>query len=163
MKSSKWKDSDNLILPVRFWSAYPMDTLLSHEATGADLWMTVKRCNWNCMVTYSHYTHSDIEHTFFKCHKVFKSNTYCSYWTTSLYYTDQSDLNTPHTLINTISQEDLNAPALPQNSFNSPTKLAQNGLQQFMLCSAFLSTILWNYQIMNSNFLLISQNTSSVS
>jgi len=32
------KNLDDLLLLARFWSVYTMDTLLSHEATGEDLW-----------------------------------------------------------------------------------------------------------------------------
>ena len=35
----------HLLFPARFWSVHTMDTLLSHEAKGEDLWMSVKRRN----------------------------------------------------------------------------------------------------------------------
>ncbi len=34
---------DDLLLLARFWSVHTMNTLLSHEATGEDLWMAVTR------------------------------------------------------------------------------------------------------------------------
>lgn len=45
------KYPDDLVFLPRFWSLHPLDTLLSHEATGENLWMAVKRHNW-CYVTW---------------------------------------------------------------------------------------------------------------
>lgn len=52
------KYTDDLLLPLSFWSAHPVDTLLSHEAPWEDLWMPV-------------YINSTLYRTsFFNSHKV---------------------------------------------------------------------------------------------
>ncbi len=38
---------DNLPLPLRFWNVQLMDTLLSHETKGIDLWKAVKWHSWH--------------------------------------------------------------------------------------------------------------------
>jgi len=43
---------DDLLLPARFWNLHTMETLLSHEATGQDLWMPVKWHNWHWWVIW---------------------------------------------------------------------------------------------------------------
>ncbi len=40
------KYPDDLLLLAWFWSVHRMDTLLSHEAAGEDLWMAAKQRNW---------------------------------------------------------------------------------------------------------------------
>lgn len=44
-KLSAVKHPDDLQLLVSFWSVHSMETLLSHEATGEELWMAVNRGN----------------------------------------------------------------------------------------------------------------------
>ncbi len=39
------KSTQITLFPVGFLSVHSMDTLLSHEAMGEELWMAVKQCN----------------------------------------------------------------------------------------------------------------------
>jgi len=46
------KYTDDLLRPMRFWSVHMMDTLLSHEATGEDLWIMLTLTGHMIMTTW---------------------------------------------------------------------------------------------------------------
>lgn len=77
------KCPDDLLFPPGFWGAHSIDTFLSHEAAGKDLWMAVKQCNmtvtiwWILYIQISFMLHTFILYRtfFFKSHEVcFKPN-----------------------------------------------------------------------------------------
>ncbi len=47
------------LLLLRIWSAHPMDTLLSHEAMGEEMWMQHKSASHMAMKTWH------LDHTFY--------------------------------------------------------------------------------------------------
>lgn len=57
------KYPDDLLILLGFWSVQSMDILLSHEATGQDLWMAwsdttdAGRSRGRCSTSFIHITH----------------------------------------------------------------------------------------------------------